>query len=279
MGSADVVTLHVQYWLLGAGFVWALAGLLAERVPAWMLWPFVLLLLVAPRIGPRFLITEADLFLDAMFVLAALLVALWLTGHERWRLIVATVLMSGMVLTKREGLLLAAVLVVSALLASAPQWRYAWPRIGVAAATVGVVALPWRVWYLVHGVSGEAPQGGGLNPTENSERLWPSFRLAFDVLLSSDYWSVLVPVAIGAIVLAALARVFGLAVFFGSLVLLVTLGGGWITWSITELEITQDLGGNPIVRYIGAAALLCAAASPQLLASAWSAVTSEEAGS
>ena len=53
MGSPDVVTLHVQYWLFGVGFVWALAGLLAERVPAWILWPFVLLVLVAPRIGRR----------------------------------------------------------------------------------------------------------------------------------------------------------------------------------------------------------------------------------
>ena len=31
---ADVVTLHVQFWLFGVGFVWALAGLLAEHVSA-----------------------------------------------------------------------------------------------------------------------------------------------------------------------------------------------------------------------------------------------------
>ena len=90
MGSADVVTLHVQYWLLGVGFVWALAGLLAERVPPWMLWPFVLLLLLAPRIGRRFQIAEADMFLDFLFVLAAVLVAVWLAtgsdGGSWWRL-------------------------------------------------------------------------------------------------------------------------------------------------------------------------------------------------
>jgi hypothetical protein len=279
MGSTDVVTLHVQYWLLGVAFVWALAGLLAERVRAWMLWPFVILLLVAPRIGSRFLVTEADLFLDYLFAIAALLVAAWLVDRERWCLIAATVLMAGMVLTKREGLLFAAVLVVSALLASARQWRFAWPRIVAATLVVAAVALPWRIWYLAHGVSkGEAPPGGGLDPTENTDRLWPSFRLAFDVLFSSDYWSVLVPVFVGALALAVLARVYRLAAFFGAIVLFVTLGGGWITWAITELEISQDLGGNPIVRYIGAAALLCAVASPLLLASAWSAVTSREAG-
>jgi hypothetical protein len=276
MGSPDVVTLHAQYWLFGVGFVWALAGLLAERVPAWILWPFVLLLLVAPRIGRRFHITEADLLLDYFFVLAAVLVAFWILDRARWRLVVAAALLSGMVLTKREGMLLAAVLLLAALFVSARQWRSAWPALGVVAGVVVAVAAPWRIWYLVHGVAGEAPTGGGLDPTANTERLWPSFRLAFDVLLSSDYWSVIIPVALGALVLAALARAYVLAVFFGTLVALVTLGGGWITWAIPELEITQELGGNPIVRYMGSAALLCAAASPLLLADAWSAVTARQ---
>ena len=276
MGGPDVVTLHAQYWLFGVGFVWALAGVLSERVPAWMLWPFVLLLLVAPRIGRRFHITEADLLLDFIFVLAAVLVVYWIRDRARWRLVVATVLLCGMVLTKREGMLLAAVLLVAALIASARQWRSAWPALAAAAAAAAVVAAPWRIWYVVHGVAGEGPTGGGLNPTENTERLWPSFRLAFDVLLSSDYWSVIIPVAIGALVLAALVRAYVLAVFFGALVVLITIGGGWITWAIPELPITQALGGNPIVRYMGSAAVLCCAASPLLLAAAWSAVTGSE---
>lgn len=275
MGSADVVTLHLQYWLFGVGFVWALAGILAERVPAWILWPFVLLLLVAPRVGRRFHITEADLLLDYLFVLAALLVAYWILDRVRWRLVVATTLLSGMVLTKREGMLLVAVLLLAALLASARQWRSAWPALGIAAGVVVAVAAPWRIWYVVHGVAGEGPIGGGLDPTANTERLWPSFRLAFDVLLSSEYWSVIVPVALGALVLAALSRAYVLAVFFGVLATLVTLGGGWITWAIPELEITQELGANPIVRYMGSVALLCAAVSPLLLAAAWSAVTAK----
>jgi len=273
MGSPDVVSLHVQYWLFGVGFLWALAGILAERVPAWILGPFVLLVLVAPRIGRRFHITEADLLLDYFFVLAAVLVACWILDRARWRLVAAALMLSGMVLTKREGLLLAAVLIVAALLASARQWRLVWPSLGVVAVVVGVVAVPWRVWYVVHGIGGETPTGGGLDPTANTERLWPSFRLAFDVLFSSNYWSVIIPLALGALILAALARNYSLAVFFGGLVTLVTLGGGWITWAIPELEITQDLGGNPIVRYMGAAALLSCAASPLLLAAAWSAVT------
>jgi hypothetical protein len=275
MGSPDVVTLHLQYSLLGLGFVWALAGVLAEQVPAWILWPFVLLVLVAPRIGPRFQITEADLLLDFLFVLAALLVVLWILDRALWRLATATLLMSGMVITKREGLLLAAMLLAAAALASVRDWRSVWPRLALSGVVVLAVAAPWRIWYLVHGVSSEGPSDG-LDPTENPERVWPSLKLAFDVLFSSDYWSVIVPVAIGAAVLAAFTRAFVLAGFVATLVTLVTLGGGWITWSIPELPITQELGGNPIVRYVGAAALLCVAASPLLLASAWSAVTTRE---
>jgi hypothetical protein len=116
-----------------------------------------------------------------------------------------------------------------------------------------------------------------LDPTESTERLWASIRLSLDVLLSSDYWSVLVPVALGAIVLSVLVRQFVVAVYFGLLVTLVTLGGAWFTWAIHELPITQELGGNPIVRYMGAVALLCATASPLLLASVWSAVTAGHA--
>lgn len=275
MSGVDVVTLHVQYWLFAVMAVWALAGLLAERVPPWILWPFMLLMLVAPRIGPRFYIAEADLFLDALFVVAAILAVQWLTDREAWRLPAAALLMSGMVLTKREGLLLAAILLASAALASARDWRYVLPRLSVVALVVAALAAPWRVWYIAKGVPGEAPAAGGIDPTENGERLWPSMRLAFDVLASGAYWSVTVSVAIAAFILALLARAFRPALFFGSLVLLVTLGGGWITWAIPELPITQELGANPIVRFMGAAALACLAAAPYLLATSWSRVSSK----
>src|SRR5205823_10079145 len=39
MGSADVVTLHLQFWFLFVGFVAAVAGVLAPRVPPLFVWP------------------------------------------------------------------------------------------------------------------------------------------------------------------------------------------------------------------------------------------------
>ena len=75
MGSADVVTLHVQFSFFLAGFVAAVAGLLAPRVHAALLWPLLLLVLVAPRIVARSLEPQADFLLDFLFALAATLVA------------------------------------------------------------------------------------------------------------------------------------------------------------------------------------------------------------
>jgi hypothetical protein len=273
MGSPDVVTLHVQYWLFGVGFTWALAGLLSTRAPAWILWPFVLLALMAPRIGLRLDVPEADLLLDYFFVIAAVLVCFWILDRQRWQLAVATVLLCGMVLTKREGLLLAAVLVVATLLAAGRDLRAVWRPLAVMVAVVGAVAVPWRIWYVVHGVGGEGPSTSGLDPSENVGRLWSSIRLAVEVLVDGEYWSLAPTLALGAILVAALARATVLVVFFGALVVLVTLGGGWITWAIPELEITPEFGANPIVRFMGAATLICIAAAPLLLASAWSATT------
>ena len=86
MGSADVVTLHVQFWFFACGFAAAIAGLLAPRVSPYVLWPCIVLVLVTPRVFGRNLDPQADFLLDYFFALAALLVALWLVDREPWLL-------------------------------------------------------------------------------------------------------------------------------------------------------------------------------------------------
>ena len=277
MGSPDVVTLHIQYWVFGVGFFWSLAGLLAPRVPAWILWPLMLLGLTAPRIGSRLHVPEADLLLDYLFVCAAVLMFLWLVERDSWVLATAGILLCGVVLTKREGLLLTTILVVATLLAGGRELRAIWRPLGLTVAVVMAVAIPWRVWYITHGVEGEAP-AGGVVPSTDTERLWPSLSLALRVLFDNGYWSLITPIALGALVLGAIARAWTPVVFFGSLVTLVTLGGGWITWAIPELEITDELGVNPIVRFMGAAALACVASAAVLLAAAWPPAASAASG-
>ncbi|MBA3433581.1 MAG: hypothetical protein H0U08_05770, partial [Actinobacteria bacterium] len=157
MGSADVVTLHLQFWFLLVGLVAAIAGLLAPRVSPVLLWSFVLLVLVSPRALGRTLEPQADFTLDYLFALAALLVALWLLERQPWQLASATIFLGAAMLTKREGLLLAACVVAAALVASFRDRRWVWPRLALAAGGAFALALPWRIWFTTHDLEGELP--------------------------------------------------------------------------------------------------------------------------
>ena len=101
MGGVDVVTLHLQFWFLVVGGIAAIAACLHGRVPAWLLWPSLVLVLVVPRFGERLLAPQADVLVDLLFVVGALLVASWLKDGEAWRLVTATTLLSAGALTKR----------------------------------------------------------------------------------------------------------------------------------------------------------------------------------
>jgi len=265
MGSPDVITLHVQFWFFSVGFTWAISGLLVERVPSVLLWPFILLMVIAPRLGERFIVPEADLLLQFFFASSVLCLYFWLQDNRQWHLASAAILLSATVLTKREGLILVALLAASTLLA----WRHSlhrrWRPLVLTTLTVGCVAGAWRIWYVLHNIPGE---GSGLGIGGKLERIIPSLRLAFTVLLNNNYWSVLIGVMLGALLIGALARHYTPVIFFGSLVLLITLGGAWITWSLRDLPITEALGANPIVRYMGASALVAVVSTPLLLAHA-----------
>jgi hypothetical protein len=266
MGGADLVTFHLQYWFLAVGAVAALVGCLYRHAPAWLLWPPLVLVLAVPRVASGLLTPQADVLVDALFVVAALLLVLWVRDGRNWRLATAAVLLAGTVVTKREGLLFAAAALAVALAASLRR-RRAWARVLAAGAVVGAAALPWRIWYTSHGLGGEGPADAGVGGS--LDRLLDALRLSFDVLFDTTLWSV-VPV-VGLIAVAA-GLVWGdrrLAAFLGCLLGLVFLGGAWATYSYRELPITANEALNPIVRYTGAVVLLAAAGMPLLFASVW----------
>ena len=266
MGSADVVTFHLQFWFLVVGAVAAIAGCLYRHAPAWALWPSLLAVLVAPRLGERLLTPQADVLVDVFFVVAALLAALWLRDGRGWRLAATVVLLAGATLTKREGVLFAAVVLGAAALASWHRKRQAWPLLGLAAVVIGGAALPWRLWYTARDVGGEAP--GDVGGT-GLERAVDALNLSADVLLETSLWS-LVPLLF--VLALALAFVWGdgrLAAYFAVLAALTFLGGAWITYAYADLPITANEALNPIVRYTASLVILAAAAMPLLLASAW----------
>jgi hypothetical protein len=265
MGGADVVTLHLQYWFYALGFVAAIVGLLVGRVPAWILWPFVVLSLAAPRVAESLLVPQAD-FLLQFFVLAAVVAAVpWLQEEARWPLPVVVLLLGAAVLTKREGLLLSAIVFVALAVATGDRVRKAWPQLAGAGLAVAAIAVPWRLWYHDRGLAGESPPG--LLPPLG--RIWDSLGLSLDVLFDLELWSLVTVLGIAAVALAAIWGNRRLALFLGTLLMLLVLGGAWVSAAFTDLPISADEAVNPIVRYTGGIALLAAIAAPVLLAGVW----------
>lgn len=260
IGGADAVTLHVQFWFLVAGAVWAVAGLLHRHVPAWLLWPPVLLVLVVPRFGERLLTPQADVPVDVLVAVAALLLALWLRDRAGWRLAAAAVLLAGAVNTKREGILFAAGVLAAAFVVSR---RRHWPRLAAASLVVGAAVVPWRIWAEQHDIPSGAPS------SFDGDRLADAVELSLDVLYSNALWSVVPIVASIALAAAAAWGDRRLAAYVGALALVLFAGGVWSTVGFEELAITADESGNPIVRYTGSIVLLAAVTLPLLLASVW----------
>jgi hypothetical protein len=265
MGSADVVTMHVQFWLLVAGGVAAVAGCLHRHVPAWLLWPSLLLVLAVPRFSGHLLIPQADVLVDIFFVVATLLVALWLRDAEGWRLGSAALLLGAAALTKRGGLVFGACVLLVAFGASSARRRREWPRLVAVVAVVAASILPWRLWYADRGISTDAPSAN----EADGGRLLDSLRLSVEVLYDNALWSVVPLVASIALVAAAVWGDRRLAVFLGIVFALVFAGGVWSTYGYPELPISADEAVNPIVRYTSAIVLLAGCATPLLLTRVW----------
>jgi hypothetical protein len=267
MGGADTVTFHLQFWFLLVGAMAAIAGCLHRHVSAWLLWPSLVLVLVLPRFGERLLTPQADVLVDVLFVVGALLLALWLRDAATWRLVTAAVLLAGAALTKREGVLFAVAAFAVTLLAATARRGPGRTALVVAAAASLAAAVPWRLWYRSRGIGGEAPPDAGLGGS--LDRVTDSLRLSLDVLFDTALWSVVPVVALIALAGAAVWGDRRLAAYLGGLLAIVFAGGAWVTYSYADVPITADEALNPIVRYTGAIVLLAAVSTPLLLESVW----------
>ena len=270
MGSADVVTLHVQFWFLLVGFVGAVAGLLAPRVSPVLLWSLLLLVLVSPRSSGRTLDPQADFTLDYFFALATLLVAFWLLERQPWQLAV------GDGLPRRDD----ADETGRAAARGVPRGRGS-PRL-VAGLAAGMAAVGAGGGHRLRAddpvadlVQRARPHGRGAR--ERRERvpghrpLVARFESVLAAWFDSGLWTIVVPLAIAAIVLAFLAGARLLPVFAALVYGFALAGFTWAIWAFTELElpISQDESVNPVVRLTGGVIILSAALVPLLLDAAW----------
>jgi hypothetical protein len=265
IGSADTTLLGVQYWLLFAGFVFAVAGLLRRLVSAPLVWLFLATGAVLPELDHRLLQLMADWPLDIFFVLAALALVVWLRTGERWLLGIYGVSLAAMLATKREGQLLAACLVVGALAAVA--WRRRRAAIAVVAVALAayLVNVPWRLWWTSRHLASDVPDKGIASFTGDTTRIWPGLRLVLELLFKYDLWLVPVPLAIAAALLGLLSRGRELPTFYLVTAALAIVGFAWVIWSDPALPISTKPSLTPIPRAVGAIALLSIALAPLLI--------------
>lgn len=279
MGASDEVTLHLQYWFYAAGFVAALAGLLAKRVNPTLVFPLLLLVLLMPNLLQRMTTTYADVPLGYLVAVAALLVLLWILERQGWQLAVATILFGGAIVTKREGIALVGCVLLAGFVASWRDWRRFWPRLTVAALVVLALAIPWRVWFMAHGLPSDGPAAGYLGAFGYLERVRPALDLAVTTLFERAGWGYVPLLAAAAVLLAALAGAWRAVVYTGVFAAASIAVATFVVWSDPALPFTQEEKLNPIVRLTGTSVLVLAALTPLLLQQAWSGLASAASSS
>lgn len=267
MGSPDTVVLHVQYWFLLIGFVSAVLGFLRPRVPLVLIWPFLLLMVLMPDLDYRVLNPQGDLPLDYFFVAAALCVALWIVRPERWLLVSYAVFLAASLSTKREGQLLAAVLVAAALLSTSRSRRFAWPRLIGVGALAFSFTIPWRLWLDSHHISGEWEEASWSGMLHNLWRIPPALRVVTELLFNYDFWLIAVPLGMAAGLVLLVRRREPLATLYFGMLALGFAGMTWIYWAFTRLPIDMS-DQTPVPRVIGALVLSSIAFAPLMLARA-----------
>lgn len=265
MGSADATLLAVQYWLLFWGFAVAVAGLLRQLVRPALVWLFLALGAVLPEVDHRLFQLMADWPLDIFFVLAALTLVCFFRTGEAWLLGVYGVALAAMLATKREGMLLAACLILGTLVATAWRHRRAtFAIVGIALAAYAV-NLPWRLWWTSRHLGSDMPDNGLGHFAGDTSRILPGLRLVLELLFNYHLWLVPIPIAMAAAVIGMSTRERELPVLYLVVCALAIVGFAWVIWSDPSLPISTKPSLTPIPRAVGAIALLSIVIAPLLL--------------
>jgi hypothetical protein len=267
LGRADDLAFHVQFAILLIGFVAAVVGLASYlRCPPWIVWPFAALFAIAPDSQSRGLSPLADLTLDYLFALGAVLLVLWIERRETWLIVASSAFLAAAISTKREGLMLAAVAYVVGVVAAG---RWGGRRRAASVAVAGVAALltfvPWRIWVALHGSAADV---GNLSPSTlqaHTNQLAPAVGLLARRTFNYNSWYLLVPLAAALAVLALLESgpALRLGSYFASTALLGFVGFAAVWWLVPDLA-TASNQEQPASRLVGALATLSVAFAPLL---------------
>jgi hypothetical protein len=151
MGRIDLLTVHLELWIVYISFLWTAAFLLAPgRRP--LLWlPAVAALAVAPGAYDWVRFGYADTTLACFLGAAVLCFGLWLESRRHAYVLLAGILLAAAGNAKAEGVPYAAIALIAVGLAVAipRDWRsLAWVAVAAVVAIGGV--LPWRLWVGAH---------------------------------------------------------------------------------------------------------------------------------
>ena len=259
MGAFDTRLLHLQFLLLLVAALAALGTVLAGQVRPLLLWAVLGAIALAPAVFDQLLTAYADLPLALVFAVGVAAAARWLLTDERWALALATLCFAGALLTKNEGTLFVAAAFLGLFAAAYSRWR----ALAVAIAVDVALLLPWKLYVRAHHLSDiNYDLGDSLHPHKLG--VGPiAFRTLGEQMLDPRQWSLLAPIFLVVLAIAALRGERALALFAGVTILLSWLGLSWI-YVISHFEYSTYLGSTK--RRVVASVVLAAAALIPLLA-------------
>ena len=243
MGRFDTQVIHVQFWLLLLGFVVALKELLQRRVPPRVLWPSLLLLVLAPSLTVQLETAYADIP-EALFIALAA-VAGWFFITER-RISDGFQLAAyagAAAAIKQEGWTFVAAVIATLAIVALPSLRTAASLI-CAAVPALVVAAAWLAWVRFHHVTSWLPLGKALDPTY----LWPRVgrlgptvpRLVKEMTLPGS-WLIVIPLTVAASALALKQRRnYRLVAFVAVSSCLMLVALSWAIW-VAPVSVRWEL--------------------------------------
>jgi hypothetical protein len=263
-GNLDLHAVNVLQVCLFLGFVGAVARLLATRVRSELLWPGLLLLVLAPELLRQLDSGAADLTMAAFMALAALTGALWLARGEVFALVLFVPFAAGAMQGKGEGIpeLLLFVALVSVALGR--SWRrLAWLWAGVGA---GLVAwLPWYWWRHAHDVANVFSVKDSLNPgylADHTDRLHLGWNVLRTHYTAPHEWSVIVPAVLVLSVVAFWLWRRPLALFPAAFVVVTFVFWLWLIWADPQADFRA---GASSYRYVDPPLIAAALCVPVLL--------------
>lgn len=270
MGEFDTQVIHLQFWFVLAGFALALTELLRERIATALVYPFVLLVVLAPSVQNFTAGALADVPMGAFFALAGVCGWRWLHEHDAVFLRLLVLFAAVTMAIKVEGrIFVAALLVGLAVTVASRRRRLTVLAAGAIAAAVSLV--PWLLWTAatdVRGLVSSSPadvlrsdliEHAGRVPTAGT-------RLAVEGL-DPRSWLVLVPLALAAAVVARRGSPGERGVQLVGWTTALAIAGLVLAYWSTPLDFEWHLRQSAH-RVVTGPVLFLAAVTPLLLASA-----------